>query len=114
MFASTTETQGLVIGEAMTHGLPAVAARGGGASDNIVDDETGVIVGSSVIQISDAVKRLLGNPALLGRLSESCRRTSRDWTHSASCARVLEVYSQVLESRGMEAGINDHVHSRAH
>lgn len=114
VFASTTETQGLVIGEAMTHGLPAVAARGGGASDNIVDDETGVIVGSSVIQISDAVKRLLGNPALLGRLSESCRRTSRDWTHSASCERVLEVYREVLESRGMEAGINDHVHSRAH
>lgn len=96
VFASTTETQGLVIGEAMTHGLPAVAARGGGASDNISDGETGIIVGSSVAQIADAIEHLLDNPNLLAQLGDNCREFSRSWTHAESCKRVLSVYQSVL------------------
>lgn len=96
VFASTTETQGLVIGEAMTHGLPAVAARGGGASDNISDGETGIIVGSSVAQIADAIEHLLDNPNLLSQLGDNCREFSRSWTHAESCKRVLSVYESVL------------------
>lgn len=96
VFASTTETQGLVIGEAMTHGLPSVVARGGGASDNVEDGKTGIIVGSSVVDISQAVESLLRNPGMLGRLGENCRRSAASWTHSASCEKVLEVYEQAL------------------
>jgi glycosyltransferase involved in cell wall biosynthesis len=99
VFASTTETQGLVIGEAMTHGLPSVVARGGGASDNVEDDVTGLIVGSSVVDISNAVETLLQNPAKLGRLGESCRRHASSWTHSASCDSVLKVYREALRVR---------------
>ncbi|PMX81813.1 glycosyltransferase family 4 protein, partial [Pseudomonas sp. GW460-C3] len=33
VFASITETQGLVVQEAMVHGIPPVAVFGGGASD---------------------------------------------------------------------------------
>ncbi len=110
VFASTTETQGLVIGEAMTHGLPAIAARGGGASDNISDGETGIIVGSSVAQIADAIEHLLDNPNLLAQLGDNCREFSRSWTHAESCKRVLSVYDSVL---GRESVTEESlVHSR--
>ncbi|MBA3725197.1 MAG: glycosyltransferase family 4 protein [Armatimonadetes bacterium] len=92
MFASTTETQGLVIGEAMTYGLPAVAVRGGGASESIRNNENGLVVGNSALQLSETVLNVLGNPALLGRLSENARKSVASWTHSDACERVLEVY----------------------
>lgn len=111
VFASTTETQGLVIGEAMTHGLPSVVARGGGASDNVEDGETGLIVGSSVVDISEAVETLLQNSAMLGRLGENCRRNAASWTHSASCEKVLEVYERALANRETA---HEYVHSATH
>jgi glycosyltransferase involved in cell wall biosynthesis len=111
VFASTTETQGLVIGEAMTHGLPSVAARGGGAADNITDGETGIIVGSSVAQISDAVEHLLENTRMLQRLGENCRDYARNWTHAKSCRRVVDIYNSVLETANTRE--RNLVHSRA-
>ncbi len=42
-FASTTETQGLVVLEAMVAGTPVVAARGGGTLDYIKDGNTGLL-----------------------------------------------------------------------
>ena len=112
VFASTTETQGLVIGEAMTFGLPSVAARGGGASDNIKGGQTGIIVGSSVAQISDAIEHLLENPVLLQKLSENCREFSRSWTHAESVKKVLDVYVSVLSAKQNEVGEKLLVHSR--
>lgn len=114
VFASTTETQGLVIGEAMTHGLPSVAARGGGAADNIVDGETGIVVGSSVKQLSEAIAGVLSNPALLGRLGSNCRRYAANWTHAASCAQVLDVYDDVLANTATTATEKTLVHSQTH
>ena len=111
VFASTTETQGLVIGEAMTFGLPSVAARGGGASDNIEDGKTGIIVGSSVAQISDAIEHLLENPQLLRELSENCREFSRNWTHAESVKRVLSIYESVLCSEGSQLRESRFVHT---
>jgi len=112
VFASTTETQGLVIGEAMTHGLPSVVARGGGASDNVDDGKTGIIVGSSVIDISDAVGALLQNSGVLGRLRENCTRRATSWTHAASCDKVLEVYERALGTVTEDA--HDRIHSATH
>ncbi|MEO7454441.1 MAG: glycosyltransferase [Fimbriimonadales bacterium] len=98
VFASTTETQGLVIGEAMTHGLPSIAVRGGGASDNISDGETGLIVGSGVEQISDAIEHVLSDQELLEALRRNCQERAQNWTHAESCRRVLDVYESVLSS----------------
>src|SRR5690606_39264152 len=43
VFASITETQGLVVQEAMTYGLPAVAVIGGGASEGIEEGVNGFV-----------------------------------------------------------------------
>ena len=96
VFSSFTETQGLVIGEAMSHGVPAVAVRGGGASAAIVENENGFIVNNSASQLSDAILKVLQNPALLGRLSENARRSVKLWTHSDACDKVLEVYESAV------------------
>ncbi|MER3462247.1 MAG: hypothetical protein C4342_04400, partial [Armatimonadota bacterium] len=106
VFSSMTETQGLVIGEAMSYGLPAIAVDGGGAGENIEDDVNGYTVGNSAKQFAETVARVLSNPSLLGRLSEGARRSVKRWTVEDYCEAVLEVYSDVLarsESTPLEA-----------
>ena len=44
VFASTTETQGLVIGEALASGLPVVAVRDPAVADFVEDGKTGFLV----------------------------------------------------------------------
>jgi 1,2-diacylglycerol 3-alpha-glucosyltransferase len=117
VFASMTETQGLVVGEAMSHGVPAVAVRGGGASHAITDDVNGYIVGNSSDQIASAVIRILGNPSLLGRLSESARRSVKVWTHEDHYSAVMNVYEQALRSPVpplSEVTEQTHANSRTH
>jgi glycosyltransferase involved in cell wall biosynthesis len=113
VFASTTETQGLVIGEAMSHGLPAVAVRGGGASDSLHNGETGLIVGSSVAQIADAVESLLENSEVLKSFREACLRHSQNWSHESACNSVLGVYESVLSKKSNQEVVIPYANSSA-
>ncbi|RMG22170.1 MAG: glycosyltransferase family 4 protein [Armatimonadetes bacterium] len=112
VFSSMTETQGLVIGEAMSYGLPAVAVDGGGAGENIEPDVNGYLVGNSPKQFSETVLDVIGNPALLGRLSEGARRSVKRWTVEDYCEAVLDVYREVL-GNGVTHAQSQPSHSRA-
>ncbi len=71
-FASTSETQGLVIGEAMAAGLPVVAANDSAVEDFVVD---GVSAGSSSRagpeDLAHAFDALLGDEARRLEFSEA-------------------------------------------
>ena len=60
-FASTTETQGLVVGEAMAAGLPVVAAQDRAVEDFIVDGECGLVVPGRPEELARAIDALLGD-----------------------------------------------------
>lgn len=98
VFPSTTETQGLVIGEALSYGLPVVAVKGGGASIMLENGETGFIVNNEPLEFANSVLMLLSNPALWGRISTNARKSSRQWTFRDMAESVLEVYEQVLST----------------
>ncbi len=103
VFASMTETQGLVVGEAMACGVPAVAVHGGGASDGIIEGENGFIVPNNVSSFSDRVLDILNNPALHGRISEGARKSVRKYTSKEMTAEVLKVYERVLNNQSETA-----------
>jgi len=58
-FASTTETQGLVVGEAMAAGLPVVAAEDRAVEDFVVDGECGFVVPGRPEDLARAIDTLL-------------------------------------------------------
>lgn len=98
IFASVTETQGLVIGEAMQFGVPAIAVQGGGASASISEDENGFVVNRDEEQFADACRRVLSNPAVAARLSRGALSGSKLWTSAKMCDEVLEVYASAMNS----------------
>lgn len=99
VFSSITETQGLVIQEAMSYGLPAVAVAGGGASDSITPGVNGLSVRNDAGELADAILRIIEDEALYARLAGEAQRSVRQYTGAAMAERVVEVYREVLASR---------------
>ncbi len=98
VFSSMTETQGLVIAEAMSHGLPVVAVHGGGASENIVDGLNGFVSKNEPGDFAALVLECLGEDLQRARLEDGASKTARKFSVEATTARVLDVYQQAMEA----------------
>lgn len=96
VFASMTETQGLVVSEAMAYGLPAVVVQGGGAGASVRDGETGLLVRNDAEAMSQAILSILGDESRYARLSSAARQSVRRYTRAEMADLVLEVYRQAL------------------
>lgn len=95
-FSSMTETQGLVVVEAMTHGLPALVAQGGGAGEAVQDGVNGFLLRNDPTEFAQNVIQLLSDDELYARLSNRAKQTGRDYSISAMTDRIVNVYEQVL------------------
>ena len=100
VFPSTYEGFGLVLLEAMSQGLPVVAAPAGCAPELVRDGDTGVIIPSRDSRaLADAVVRVMRSPAERARLGANgaARVATMSWKRTAE--RTLEVYGKALASR---------------
>ena len=109
VFSSMTETQGLVVVEAMTYGLPAIVVKGGGAGAAIEDDVNGFLVPPEAGIMADHVLNVLNDEQTYERLSDGARHTSMQYTVSAMAERVLSVYYRALNT---QSPIEEQVHVR--
>lgn len=75
LFASETETQGLVLWEAQAMGLPVVAVAAGGVIESVVEGVGGRLAPPGDLEaLAGALERLLLDPEEHRRLSEGARR----------------------------------------
>jgi len=96
LFASTTETQGLVVTEAMNYGLPAVVAQGGGAGAAVVHGRNGFLVRNDVRELADHALEILSNPELFDQMSSFARESVRSYSVEDMTTQVLSVYYRAL------------------
>lgn len=100
LFASLTETLGLVVLEAMASGLPVIAAPAGGVADHLRDGINGIAYPpSDVEQMAAAIVSLATDPERTRRLSEGARRTAEalSWDHELD--RLDVSYREVLSGQ---------------
>lgn len=100
VFASVTETLGLVVLEAMASGLPVIAVAAGGVVDNLRDGRNGLAVteGSLTSMTDDLTARmvrLVRDPALRQALAVEARRTAEARSWRAELDRLEESYREV-------------------
>ncbi|HEY2374935.1 MAG TPA: glycosyltransferase family 1 protein [Gemmatimonadaceae bacterium] len=100
VFASLTETLGLVVLEAMASGLPVVAVAAGGVVDHLRDGCNGLAVApGSLTSMTEGLKqgmvRLVREPGLPRGLAAEARRTAeaRSWEHELD--RLEDSYREV-------------------
>ncbi|MDD3815832.1 MAG: glycosyltransferase [Desulfocapsaceae bacterium] len=97
-FASRSETQGMVLTEAMAAGVPVVALDAPGVREVVVDGVNGTLLkDESVAAFAAALHSMASLPAeQIALLQEGARRTARDFSQEATAAKALSLYADVV------------------
>ena len=95
-----TEGFGIVLAEAGAAGRPTVAVRVGGTGDAVIEGETGYLLEEDDTQgFTDALVRLLGDPALRARLGAGGRaRVERELNWESMADRVRAILVALMEA----------------
>jgi glycosyltransferase involved in cell wall biosynthesis len=94
VFASRTETQGLVLLEAMAAGLPVVALAAMGTIDILAARRGAVVADDDRGAFAQALVSLLCDPARRARLAGEARGYAAEWSDDALAAKMAELYRQ--------------------
>lgn len=96
---------GLVYFEAMACGLPVIGCRGSGASEAIVDGETGFLVDpESEDSLKTALHRILSDDRVRGRMAVQSLAHARRAADSRQCVRRISDYYQLV-TQNATAGV---------
>ncbi|MDV6374326.1 glycosyltransferase [Deinococcus arenicola] len=97
LFASDTETQGLVLQEAELMGVPVVAVGARGTLSSVAHDRSGYLVAPADVNAMIRYARaILADPLLWERLSAGAREFASGTTPAGVAAQVLDVYAAAL------------------
>jgi glycosyltransferase involved in cell wall biosynthesis len=95
LFASETETQGLVLAEAAACGLPAVAVDAPGCDEVVRDGETGLLTKSDPTALAEAAVGLLLDRARRAAMAGRARDVAaREFDVRLQIDRTLAVYAE--------------------
>lgn len=101
IFASRTETQGLVLLEAMAMGLPVVALAAMGTKDILAPRRGCLAPEDSVAGFAEAIRRILQDQPLRTRLASEARDFAAEWSDRRMAERLAELY------RSLASGVVD-------
>lgn len=96
LYASQTETQGLVVIEAMAAAVPVVAVAAGGVSDAIRDGETGALVPPDPQAIAARALALLDDPERRHRLGRAGAAAAQAYTLETVTRQLVELYASIV------------------
>ncbi|MCI2430158.1 glycosyltransferase family 4 protein [Candidatus Acetothermia bacterium] len=96
LFASKTETQGLVLMEAMAAGLPTVAVRAMGVQEVVFPDETGVLVSEE--DFVETILSLLRDEQERQKLRAGAKRKAHEMSIERCAERLIEIFRQLAAS----------------
>ncbi|MFP4294421.1 MAG: glycosyltransferase [Halothiobacillaceae bacterium] len=98
VFASRTETQGLVLLEAMALGTPVVSTAVMGTRDVLRDGAGCLVAEDDPRDFADKVCRLLDDPAWRARLGDSAQAYVQDWDEREKAAQLARRYEQLIDA----------------
>lgn len=93
VFASKSETQGLVILEAMAQGTPVVAIAELGTASILIEGQGALIATENESEFVQKVHSVLINPQRRQQLSESARHYAQQkWSAATQAERMVKYY----------------------
>ncbi len=96
VFASLTETQGLVLAEALAAGLPVVAVRATGVDYMVTDGVDGLLCGTAAGELGAAITKALSDDGLRHTLSSNAAARAPALSSAKAAAQLQEIYLSVL------------------
>ena len=97
VFSSQSETQGMVLAEAMAARTPVVALDGPGVRD-VIRPENGCLLPADALEseFAEEIARVAPDRAALRQLGESARESIRDYGLDACATKMLALYEQLI------------------
>ena len=97
VFASNTETQGLVLLEAMALGVPVVSTAVMGTKDILAPKKGALVCNETVNEFADNIIRLLKDPTLRATLSQEALDYVKTWSSLSMAKKLLQFYENVVQ-----------------
>jgi len=98
VYASKSETQGMIVSEAMYCGLPIVAVNATGICDLVQNNVNGFLAQESEVEFASSVEKLIKDSELGKKFSEASKRIARENFTDQICAeKMLEVYESLMK-----------------
>ncbi len=95
IFSSRTETQGLVLLEAMALGVPVISTAIMGTRDILQDNPGAIIADEDEVKFACKVKRLLSNDMQRKELGQQARLAAQQWSAEIMSGRMWQLYCKV-------------------
>lgn len=99
LFASKTETQGIVILEAFAGATPVLALDATGVSDLVVDGENGFLSPEDLDIYVSKVLDFLNSKVAQEQLSENALQTALEYREEAVAAKAVRLYNKVIAEK---------------
>ncbi len=99
VFASVTETQGLVVTEAMAAGVPVVAVNRMGVKDVMAGQRGGVLTELDEDEFAAAVRRMLTDREFYALKKSETRPEAARWSAEAMARKMIAAYERVLSQK---------------
>ncbi|WP_245541889.1 glycosyltransferase [Uliginosibacterium gangwonense] len=96
VFASHTETQGLVLLEAMAAGLPVVALAKMGTCDILVEESGAIAPPDELEAFAAAMVKVASDPGLRMQMRTHGRAWATSWSDETLTARLADLYRQLV------------------
>lgn len=102
VFSSTSETQGLVIAEAMGCGLPVVALKDAAVADMVENGKNGYLTNKNVKDFSDKIIKLFNNNNLYKKMSMNSIKKSKEFTIQKKTKELVANYLEQIDKKQKE------------
>ena len=99
LFPSVTDTQGLVVMEAMAAGTPCIAVRSGAIAGLVEDGVSGAVVEHDPAAMAAAAIAVLRDRERLSRMGAAARAAARGMSAEAMARRLLDLYRSLTSQR---------------
>jgi len=113
VFASPTETQGLVLTEAMALGVPVVSTAVMGTATVLRGTRGALVSGEDEGEFAGHIAGLLRDPARRAGLSAFGPQDAQAWSTQALMQRAVDVYARVAKRDGITAAAGTAHHDAA-
>ncbi|MBI2252132.1 MAG: glycosyltransferase family 4 protein [Armatimonadetes bacterium] len=103
LFSSFTETQGLVVQEALACGCPVVAVKAPGTDEAVIDGFNGFLTSFNKEEFSARVLEILQNPQKRETFSQNALKDSEKFSIILKAKELQEVYKKTIKEKNINS-----------
>lgn len=102
LFASRTETQGMVVIEALASGVPVIAVNDSAFENVIENGKNGYLVTKETKSFADKIKLMFGDPELRKKLNNNAKQSAKQFSVNYTTRVLEQVYKEIIYTYELE------------